>query len=215
MSFAFIAVSDWAIALLIVAGLAACVFTDQMQLVAKAAGAINGRVASGYNSAMKIMVLNRVGAVLFFTSSSMFIETSAAPKAIAEIYIVGVMASIFLIAMMLMFYVRKGVLQVNSLPSRNLWGWSALANAFSMLGLTVPYIFASSFLDFRLVLTNLSFLFNTIYTVVMVFVVENSLAKIIDENGDELRPTAGWIVIGRLIGYIITLVALIILEKSR
>ena len=58
-------VDSWFLSFPIIIGLAVCVLTDQLQLVAKVNGSLKNKVAR-YNSAMKIMVVNRLGAVLLF-----------------------------------------------------------------------------------------------------------------------------------------------------
>ena len=99
-------VDSWFLSFPIIIGLAVCVLTDQLQLVAKVNGSLKNKVAGGYNSAMKIMVVNRLGAVLYFFTSSLYIESAANPKSINIIYILGILLSVFLIGTASLYYLK-------------------------------------------------------------------------------------------------------------
>jgi ABC-type uncharacterized transport system permease subunit len=64
-------------------GLALAILADHLQLFAKYRGALQKRVAGGYNLAMKVMVANRLGAVLYFLFVAFSIENGIAVKKLA------------------------------------------------------------------------------------------------------------------------------------
>lgn len=184
-------------------GLLIAVFTDHLQTVAKYRGAKRNKIASGYNQAMKIMVLNRIGAVLYFLFLSFSIDNGV--DTVQLKFGLGAVSVICAVPVLLTF-----LLLDRKLPENNIGGAinfknypfkimvaAFIATTFNNLGLTIPWIAASIFPDFRLTLANTSFLFNTIFTVINVFYIEQKLASIIDANHVDLENFTSGLIIAR------------------
>lgn len=186
----------------IVLGLSAATISDQWQLLKKVQGSIKSQVAGGYNSAMKIMVFNRFGAVIFFSSSAFYIESSGSFDGLLKIYFIAITLIIIALILVVVRYLKHQILAVDFLSNHKLAIASFLANKFGILGLTIPLLAGILFLEYRLLLSNSSFLFNTIYTMIMVFYLESKLAKLIDESSENIKAAAFNIIIGRVLAYI-------------
>ena len=66
------------------------------------------------------------------------------------------------------------------------FNFNFLASSLNLLGITIPLLLGSIYTDYRLTLANSGFLFNTIYTIVNVFI-ESLIAKKIDEKNKDLN----------------------------
>ena len=183
-------------------GLFIAIFTDHLQSIAKYKGAKRNSIASGYNRAMKIMVFNRVGAVLYFLFLSFSIDNGVGTDqlkfglgAISIICAVPVLLT-FLQLDRSSFFDGAGDKKKNKYPIRIMFA-TFIATSFNNLGLTIPWITASIFPDFRLTLVNTSFLFNTIFTIINVFYIEQKLATIIDTNHSSLEDFTSGLIFAR------------------
>lgn len=178
-------------------GLYLCMITDTLQLYLKYLGVKRNTVASGYNSAMKAMVINRVGAVFYFFFMSLLIDRSTNTSELS----IYVLLSIFVTAITLIVWMRIYIKPISI--SKNIFVFVSLATLFNVMGLTLPFLLASSFHDYRLTLANTSFLFNTVYTVLNVFYIENKFAKLADYNSEEIEGFLYTSMIARFFMYII------------
>lgn len=194
--------------LISLSGLSLTIFADHLQLLAKYFGAIRQHVAGGYNLAMKVMVLNRIGAVLYFLLLSFNIEQGLSPQKLI-LGIIGVSIFVAIPTIGLMIWLQRAMSAVR--PGARVLGVSAwhkkvfyatlLATTFNLLGLTAPWVASATFPELRLTLANTSFLFNTIFTVINVFYIEHKLAHLIDRNIDQIHGLVSGIIFARLIAF--------------
>jgi hypothetical protein len=190
-------------------GLVLTLVADHLQLLAKYSGAIRQRVAGGYNLAMKVMVLNRIGAVLFYLLLSFNIDHGLAPdKLMFGLAIALVLAVLPTIG--LMFWLQSAmnashpgarVLRISSWQ-KTIFGATLLATTFNLLGLTVPWVAGATYPNLRLTLTNTSFLFNTIFTVINVFYIEHKLAQLIDTDFSQIHGFVSGVIAARLVSFL-------------
>lgn len=185
------------------------VATDQAQILAKHAGSMSGSVARGYNRAMKIMVINRLGAVLYFLLAAFSIDLGLNAQRLA----MGLISAMALLAVFTTFIIREfhksylpGVsafFAIRSVDQKELYiGIAAvLANIFNLMGLSVPLLLSAEFPKYRLSVANTGFLFNTIFTVINVFYIESYLAKMIDEKSFKMSAFVSFLLLARLIAY--------------
>lgn len=198
-------------AITIIFGFCVATLTDQWQLIKKVQGGLSLKIASGYNSAMKMMVINRFGAVIYFSASAYFIETKSSTDELILIYVVSLLSALIFIILMSKYYVDNSVLTSDFFTFKKMTSTSFFANTFSALGLTLPLIAGTIFLDYRLLLSNASFFFNTIYTFIMVFYIEAKIANLIDKSSSDLRSTAFSIIFGRIMAYLFVCILYILI----
>lgn len=172
-------------------GLIICIVIEQSQLIAKYLGAVRKKVAGGYNSAMKIMVLNRFGAVLYFLLISLSIDLGMEAERISAFFAVSILS----VAIFNLVVVLKLVIE-NTVMLRDIFSaklalvpifMSMIAALFGILGLTFPMLLSAENPSLRLTMANTGFLLNAVFTIVTVFFVESYLAKIIDDIEQQHR----------------------------
>jgi hypothetical protein len=190
------------VAFMILIGFCVATVTDQWQLITKVVGGLESKVAAGYNNAMKLMIINRFGAILFFSSSAFYIESAGTALGLVVIYMVALVVAVVVLVMGMFFYIKRGVLSSGFSDNWSLMVMSFLANIFNVLGLTLPLIAGIIFYEYRLLLSNGGFFFNTIYTFIMVFYIESFVAKLIDASSENITEAAFSIIFGRIVGYI-------------
>ena len=169
-------------------GLALCIMVEQSQLLLKYAGALQAKVAGGYNNAMKIMVLNRFGAVLYFFIIAIVIDVGMPASTIA----IGFVVAIISVGLFdLVVFIR--VASQESLIFAQLFAtersgfpilMAAVASVFGILGLTLPMLLSAQNPELRLTMANTGFLLNSIFTILTVFFVESYFANLIDRGSD-------------------------------
>ncbi|NVK74535.1 MAG: hypothetical protein HWE24_13715 [Oceanospirillaceae bacterium] len=169
-------------------GLGIILFSEQVQIIAKYRGSVSGGVARGYNLAMKVMVGNRVGAVLYFFFMGFNIDSGVSPENLVLGFAISLIFLVMPLSLVVMYHVRfsrrfyrMGVWEGRRPP---IWiGVVALiATSFNILGLTLPWIAGAIYPEWRLTLVNSSFIFNTIYTVTNVFYIEHKFAMLVDQG---------------------------------
>lgn len=170
-------------------GLAICIVIEQSQLLLKYSGAVKQKVAGGYNAAMKIMVLNRFGAVLYFFIISIVIDLGVRAATIASAFVFAIVAiAIFDLAIVISSMRREQLSPGEVLGGGHAFlpiAMSSIAALFGILGLTLPMLLSSENPALRLTMANSGFLLNSIFTIITVFFVESYLAKIIDGSSDQ------------------------------
>ena len=194
-------------------GLLIATIVEHFQLVLKYYGGVRGKVASGYSQAMKIMLINRLGAVMFLLFMGLTIDTGIGPKAVTLAFATSfVLLTIFSFCFALWFkrIETDRIVQKQSYAAIRYAWISGVAGAFNLLGFAVPLILASVFPDYRLTLSNLSFIFNSVFTLLAVFFIESKMAELIDENSDELGLFAWRIIAARAPAYAIICAALLL-----
>lgn len=171
-------------------GLFLALGTEQSQIVAKTRGAFAGKIATGYMNSMRIMVCNRLGAILYVMFVSLCIDTGISNRGLLVPALVGTFGvlgyNVFLTAK------RSSVLAFpegqGTVPLRAIWlqsdrRYSVAAFAATLcniLGLTLPFLLANSFPDYRLTLANTGFLLNAVFTLLNVILLEGRYAALID-----------------------------------
>ncbi|WP_371396499.1 hypothetical protein [Fretibacter rubidus] len=179
-------------------GLFLAVIMEQLQILAKYDGAMKAKVASGYNSAMKIMVINRLGAVLYFVFVAFAIDTGISPQRLSSFFIGTICALAVVNIGVFSVYFRRfkteltaEVRSAGRVEHKRQEDLLALcvfaATMLNLLGLTIPLLLSAKFPDYRMTLSNTGFLFNTLFTIINVFIIENYLAKLIDKKDDRLH----------------------------
>ena len=166
---------------------------EYLQIYFKQKGFYSSSIAKGYNDAMKVMVLNRLGAIIYFMSLSLAIEIGAKPMSIISFIIFSliflILVNISLIVWQVFHFkisLKFFLIKINREFSIFLTS-IFLASSLNLLGITIPLLLGSIYIDYRLTLANSGFLFNTIYTIVNVFFIESLIAKKIDENDHHLN----------------------------
>lgn len=210
--------SDAILNLLFVAAMAGLVFAiaaDHFQIIAKYQGAVNRRVAAGYNLAMKTMVLNRFGAVIYFMLLAFNIENGLSQTTLA-IGLAAALCSLAFPTLALLFWLQRSSGENGSLLNRlDTENWpkgvmfaSFLGTIFNLLGMTIPWIAGAAYPEFRLTLANSSFVFNTIYSIINVFYIEHRFALLIDRDSTEVRGFVFGVMVARLAAIITVSIAL-------
>ena len=166
---------------------------EYLQIFFKQKGFYSSSIAKGYNDAMKVMVLNRLGAIIYFMSLSLAIEIGAKPLNIIDFIIITLIAlivvNISLTAWQASHFKISFKFFANKINNEfTIFLISIfLASSLNLLGITIPLLLGSIYTDYRLTLANSGFLFNTIYTIVNVFFIESLIAKKIDEKNKDLN----------------------------
>lgn len=198
-------------------GLALAVFSDHLQIIAKYQGAINLRVAAGYNLAMKVMVVNRIGAVLYFLLLSFSIDNGLGASKLS-MGLGLVILSVTAPTVGLMIWLQKRIDSVDAgVRVLDVAHWpkpivvaAFLATIFNILGLTLPWVAAATFPEQRLTLANTSFLFNTVFTVINVFFIEHRFARLIDAEAVKIHGFVAGVIMARLLAFFIVGIGLVL-----
>lgn len=198
-------------------GLALAVFSDHLQIIAKYQGAINLRVAAGYNLAMKVMVVNRIGAVLYFLFLSFNIDNGLGPGKLS-LGLGLVILSVVVPTAGLMIWLQKRIDTIDAgVRVLDVTHWQKpivvatfLATVFNLLGLTLPWVAGAAFPELRLTLANTSFLFNTVFTVINVFFIEHRFARLIDAEEVKIHGFVAGVIVARLLAFFIIGIGLVL-----
>lgn len=190
-------------------GLSFAILAEQAQLLAKHHGSITKHVAQGYNLAMKIMVANRFGAVIYSLLIAFNIDNGLAPSKLATGYAVTI-TLLAIPTIIMLIILQKTIKDTGSkihVLDRSHWPHyiviaTFLAISFNLLGFTLPWLAGAAYPDMRLTLANTSFLFNTIFTMINVFFVEHHFAKLVDSDKNEIHGFAAGVLIARLTAYV-------------
>ena len=150
------------------------------------------------------MIVNRVGFVFFTFSISFSIDKAIAPNLVLSGFIFS------LLAFLGSYYLFPGHydkfhrvrLTVNYLNSM-----SFLATILSFIGTTLPWFAASIYPEYRLTLANTGFIFNTFFTVINTFIIEQRIASAFDEKDQQTEALILGICLSRVIATFTALVA--------
>lgn len=189
--------------------LGACLF-EQTQLLAKYWGSRKGAVATGYNNAMKLMVANRAGAVTYLFFVALAIDTGTQPDTI-KLGLAITIVFVGLTNLVLLAIHRREMGEDDEIGKARLFALKGFktrqhvallgagaSSLFNFTGLTIPMIWSATYPELRLTLANTGFIFNSIFTLINVFLVENEIAKLIDRSDATLRPMVSYILVARL-----------------
>lgn len=186
-----VGLTDTVLMIFAAVGLAVCVIVEQAQLLVKYHGIRRARIAGGYNSAMKIMVLNRLGTVLYFLFVAMSIDVGISAARMAQFFTVSFIG--IAVANLAAFVALKRGLALSfsgfsRLGVRPVPVLMALVSTlFGMIGLTLPMLLSAENITMRLTMANTGFIFNSLFTIATVFFVESYLADLIDDQRDDDR----------------------------
>jgi hypothetical protein len=198
-------------------GLAFAVFSDHLQIIAKYQGTLNLRVAAGYNLAMKVMVVNRIGAVLYFLLISFNIDNGLSHGKLSMGLGLAVL-SVVPPTMGLMIWLQKRIDSIDAgVRVLDVAHWpkpivlaAFLATMFNLLGLTLPWVASAAFPEQRLTLANTSFLFNTVFTVINVFFIEHRFARLIDSEEVKIHGFVAGVIMARLLAFFMVGIGLVL-----
>lgn len=182
---------QWLSLVIALLGMCVILMSDNLQSLAKFYGASRGEVAGGYNRAMKVMVLNRVGAVLFFLLMALNIDMGIKPNVLIKGFTIAALISCLPAMWMLYVLYKRQRTNRNREELFDFRRWpkvifisTFIAALFNLMGLTLPLLAGAIYPEFRLTFSNTSFLFNTVYTVINVFYIEHHFARIIDQKSE-------------------------------
>lgn len=200
-------------------GLALAILADHIQTIAKYQGVVKKRIAAGYNLAMKVMVLNRLGAVIYFLFIAYNIDSGLEPKALT-LGLTGILACCALVTLVMMLSFKRRVRSAGTKQEEiRVAAWPKLvavatfvATICNLLGLTIPWIAGALYPEWRLTLANTSFLFNTLFTVINVFFIEHHFAKLADSKDDRVHAFVLSVFVARFFAFLLVIALLAVLE---
>lgn len=176
-------------------GLFFSISSEQSQIVARTRGAFAGRIATGYNRAMRIMIFQRFGAIGYVLFISLCIDTGVSNQAIV---LVSITASLGVMMYNLKLVLdRAKVLQFDGENkserlSEYLFGESkryALASyaatLFNIMGLSLPFLLSNMFPEYRLTMANTGFILNAFFTMINVLIIESRYSHIVDHDTND------------------------------
>ncbi|NDW23205.1 hypothetical protein [Alteromonas hispanica] len=174
---------------------------EHYQIYIKSSLSIKGTIAKGYNSAMKIMVVNRLFIVSYYFIFGFLIDYGVAFRE----FVVPLIFSLFFLCIANLLMARRyrstAIIDASERVG-NVWNTLSISNAvatyFNLLGIIIPLLIASILPEYRLTLSNSSFLFNTAFVLINVFVIESRLAKLYDTRGDVVGATYSIMVVRTL-----------------
>lgn len=183
-------------------GLLLAVFFEQAQILAKYRGARRGVVATGYNNAMKLLVANRFGAVLYLFFVALAIDLGLdSGRLAAALALTVLLAGCSNLALLAGLRREErgprpkgggqglaALLRAGGGRQRAALVGAFVATWFSFIGLSVPLIWSAGNPQLRLTLANSGFVFNSLFTLINVFLVESELARQIDRRSADIRP---------------------------
>jgi len=199
-------------------GLAMAIIVEHVQLLAKYNGARAGKVAKGYTMAMKILLLNRIGTVLYFLFIAIAVDMGNTSATITYYFIYALVAvAVANILVTLWFLKGKGLygslFRLKDISFLALLA-AFIAPLFGLLGLTIPILLSADNPEFRLTLANTGFLFNSIFSLINIFFVESYIAKLIDENNEKLSRFVALVFIARVLSASTVVIILLFLVDT-
>jgi len=205
------------IAMLSMLGLISYIFGDYMQINMRYHGALKQKVASGYSSAMKVMVGMRVSSVFYMFLIAFSIERDLSATELTKYFLWTCALCALPIAIIVRktFFTKKAREKLSELCDLRFELSTGLLSStaimFNLLGLTLPFIVAAKFPEYRLTLVQSSVLFNVVYTFITVFYIESKFAKLVDSNDSNYHSFCYSVSIGRIFGCLITALLIFLL----
>jgi len=182
----------------------------QAQIFVRVRGVNLGRIAMGFQWSTEVLLVNRFGAALYFFMLALYIESGGTIERLFLLVSLG----LALVITFNMWMITKLLSSLNfsdlgvTLRAENSTLAAAfVATLFSILGLTVPYFSGIFYPEYRLTLANSSFLLNTFFSILIVFVVDKRVAVYIDSSNKRLGPLASLVIIFKTLGLLVMLVA--------
>jgi hypothetical protein len=205
------------LALLSMLGLISYIFGDYMQIYMRYNGAIRQKVASGYSSAMKVMVGMRVSSVFYMLLIAFSIENALSAAYLMKYFSWTCALCALPIALLVRraFFTKRARGKFSKLCELRFELGPALlsftAIIFNLLGLTIPFIAAAKFPEYRLTLVQSSVLFNVVYTFITVFCIESKFANLVDSKDYNYHSFCYSISLGRIFGCLMAAVLIFLL----
>lgn len=178
--------------LLSVVGLFISLCTEQSQIVAKTRGVIAGNVATGYMFAMRVMIVNRFGSIIYIFFLGLSIDLGIENRTLLTVAIVAAVG-VLMYNLVLVFKRNKVLKFLDSERNERLIDFimqggckysvaSYVATLCNVLGLTLPLLLSNSFPEYRLSMANTGFLLNAFFTMLNVLILETRYANIVDKG---------------------------------
>lgn len=176
-------------------GLIISLGAEQSQIVAKTRGAIAGKIATGYMNSMRVMIINRIGAILYIFFLGLSVDVGIKNEALLTVPIFA--GIVILIYNIVLVFNRKKVLMItNDLKDEKLseviilggnrYAFASfIATLCNVLGLTLPLLLSNSYPEYRLSMANTGFIFNAVFTIINVLILETHYAAILDNGSHQ------------------------------
>lgn len=173
-------------------GLVISLCMEQSQIVAKTRGAVAGKIATGYMSAMKIMIVNRMGTIIYMFFLSLSIDIGITNRTLLTVAILSCLG-VLVYNIFLVTHRTRILLVTKPAPNERVWNFlvqggcrysiaSYGATLCNILGLTLPLLLANTFPNYRLSMANTGFLLNVFFTLINVLILETRYAEILDRG---------------------------------
>lgn len=160
-------------------------FIDHLPLSLRSVGKLLDLFPLSTLRATQIMMANRFGAVLFFISSGFLVDIGGSTKyflllfsvswlllgSISFIYILK-WRNVFTLISKYMFGVAKPEVNIKTINFSINFTFTNYPFIFNTLGVSIPIISASIFPEFRASLLQIGFAFNSIASLLLIFVIE-------------------------------------------
>lgn len=225
-------------ALIAVSGLVISIFFEIAQIFPKVAGGVVGKNSIGANAALKTLLMNRIGAAAFYPVIGWKIDSGAGHEEIATLFLLGAfLLTLILFAMTIIFNrviestasfffnvnVKLGDQPLISETAGRVVGAHggqrfvaavAVAGVFGHIGMFGPLLLAAVFPSYRLMISQMGFIFNSIFSVMSVFYIDRRLSSLCEEGSRNLVDFGRYVLVGRMIALsfaCVTLIALLIL----
>lgn len=197
-------------------GLAITIFFELAQVFPKVAGGVVGKNSIAANAALKTLLLNRIGATLFFPIVGWKIDHGASAIQIASLMLIG-MAAITLITSIsiinyykIIEYTATKFLSIDKSHVNQISISSGyekkykfivivfIAGLFGHLGMLAPLLVASLLPEYRLTISQLGFLFNSVFSVITIYYIDRKISLLCEDNHPNLVGYGKQILLGRL-----------------
>ena len=198
----------------IVVGFFLANFADQMQLYIRIDGALKSKIAGGFQRAMEVMLINRFGAAMYFLSVSLYLESGGGYELFLQIISLSLLVLCFFNS--LIFWrlrtistksMGKGVTQSYASTCLAAFG----ATVFGLMGLTIPYVAGILIPEYRLTLANSGFILNSVFTLLIVLIVDKKVSEYIDDGNDQLAGLGASVVFAKSCGLAVVCISFFIM----
>jgi hypothetical protein len=184
---------------------------------AKLAGMVSGRHSVAANLGLKILIGNRVGASLFFPLIAYLIESGFTTQKVVSVLFFGLVAAAIVLMLSAVHLEKMVYVFARFLtPASDTVGnqcpkfrfdsvviFGAIAGLLAHVGMLGPLLASTVFPEYRLTMTHAGGIFNGIFTLIVVFVVDNKLSRYCDAGDSYAFVYLRNFFIGRLIATMI------------
>lgn len=198
----------------IVAGYFLAEASGQAQIFMRVRGANLGRIAMGFQWSTEVLLVNRIGAAAYFFMLALYIESGGTLERLILLLSLGLALTIIFNVWMIINLSRSpnfSGLRVTLWAENSILTAAFVATLFSVMGMTIPYFAGIFYPEYRLTLANSSFLLNTFFTILIVFIVDKRVAIYIDSSNQRLDQLAALVIGFKTLGLLFMTVAFLIL----